>query len=259
MEITILYSIIILLTFELLAHLVGVIFYKNNFQITGGWLFAFGSVLLFSLLIIRWVNIGRPPIYGTYESMLLAALSVIIIYYLLQMKGIVKNYFTPVVLVLTIFFLAYGAMSDKAPAILGPAFRSFWLWFHIGFAWLAFSAFFISAILAALFLLKKRDLNQGLYDDLSFKVIIFGFISHSIEIGAGALWAYDLYGRYWGWDPIETWSLIVWIIYALYLHLRITLGWSSKKISWIAAFSPLLILIAYGGIIFLEGTHSPLI
>lgn len=252
-----LFLTIILLSSSLLSYVIGRIFDKDNLQKSGKWLLYFSFILLSYLLILRWINIGRPPIYGTYESMLLASFAILLIYFLLRIKNISGDVFIPIVAVLSIFFLAYGAFSEKSPAKLGPAFKSLWLWFHIGFAWLAFSAFFIAAIFAGLYLARKQE--KGIYDNISFKLIIFGFISHSIEIGAGALWAYDLYGRYWGWDPIETWSLIVWIIYALYIHLRVTLGWDVNKLAVIAVLAPIAILILYGGIIFLKGIHTPLI
>lgn len=256
MIVTLVLISVIVLTFSIILHSIGLIFGQQRLKTAGHYSLLATLLLLIATFTLFWINIGRPPIYGTFESMLLASIAGIFIYFY-AVGGRAKKEMIGLIFSLAVFFmLAYGFHSDKTPALLGPAFKSRWLWFHIGFSWLSFSAFIIAAILAIVDLVKK-DADRK-FDELSFKLIIFGFLCHSVGLASGALWANDLYGKYWGWDPVETWYLIVWFIYAAYIHLRVTLGWNGKKISLLAAIAPLAVIISFGGIIFLNGVHSPL-
>lgn len=256
MSVTLVLISVIVLTLSIILHSTGLIFDRQKLKTAGHYLLLSALILLIFTFALFWVETGRPPIYGTFESMLLASISGITLYFYVT-KGRPKKEMTGLIFSLAVFFmLAFGFHSDKTPALLGPAFKSRWLWFHIGFSWLSFSAFVLASILAIMDLVKKDPGKK--YDELSFKLIIFGFLCHSVGLASGALWANELFGKYWGWDPVETWYLIVWFLYAAYIHLRVTLGWSGKKISIMAAISPLAVIISYGGIIFLNGEHSPL-
>lgn len=84
-------------------------------------------------------------------------------------------------------------------------------------------------------------------DELSVKFVGVGFIFLSIMIAAGSIWANEAWGRYWGWDPIETWSLITWLVYAGYLHSRYTLGWRGRRSAWFAvAALPFILFTLFG-------------
>jgi ABC-type transport system involved in cytochrome c biogenesis permease subunit len=96
-------------------------------------------------------------------------------------------------------------------------------------------------------------------EDLTFRIICFGFVSLAVEMGAGAIWAYKLWGRYWAWDPMETWTLISWLTYALYLHLKVTMGWRGARMAWLAIIAFVFILIAFGGMAMMMGLHAPLL
>jgi ABC-type transport system involved in cytochrome c biogenesis permease subunit len=74
-------------------------------------------------------------------------------------------------------------------------------------------------------------------------------------IAAGSLWAKDLWGSYWGWDPVETWNLVAWLAYGLLIHLRVTFGWRGRRFAWYALFAVVLVIVAYFGVgIVLEGS-----
>ena len=145
---------------------------------------------------------------------------------------------------------------------------------HVSFAWIAYGAYHVSAGVAVLYLLKERWARKGepnipaalkklpdlaIMDGLIAQLIEYGFLAHIIMIGAGAIWAYGLWGRYWNWDPIETWSLISWIIYGINIHMRMTYGWKGKKGAWLAAASLAAVIITFGGIGFIGGVHTPLL
>ena len=94
-------------------------------------------------------------------------------------------------------------------------------------------------------------------DDLSYRTILFAYPFLTMLIITGAVWAYYAWGRYWGWDPKETWSLITWIVYSIYLHVRITHGWEGKIPAAIAAIGFAVVIFTYLGVnILLSGLHS---
>jgi cytochrome c-type biogenesis protein CcsB len=140
-----------------------------------------------------------------------------------------------------------GAMfTPKADLPLTPNLASYWLFIHVAFAFLAFAAFVASFGLGIVYVLRRRSKSgrwterlerfpaQDVVDELTTRFVLAGFLFWGIMIVTGAIWANQAWGRYWGWDPIETWSLIVWIVYALYLHARYTMGWRGERLAWFA-------------------------
>jgi cytochrome c-type biogenesis protein CcsB len=98
---------------------------------------------------------------------------------------------------------------------------------------------------------------SNLLDNLSYRIIGVGFPLLTIGILSGAVWANEAWGSYWSWDPKETWALLTWLIFAIYLHTRITRGWEGKKPAVIAAFGFVIVWICFLGVNLIgEGLHS---
>ena len=135
--------------------------------------------------------------------------------------------------------------ADKSGEAVGGRLASWWLTVHVLFAKLAYSSFVAAFGLAVVFLLRSSDRGgrmrgildrlpiQSVVDDLSYRFAAVGIVFLSVMIVSGAIWANEAWGRYWAWDPIETWSLVSWLIYAMFLHLRLTLGWRERKSAWV--------------------------
>ena len=85
-------------------------------------------------------------------------------------------------------------------------------------------------------------------DLLNYRIISLGFLFLTLVIITGAIWAQKAWGRYWTWDPKETWSLVTWIIYAIYLHMRISRGWRGKKAAWFAVIGFICVVFTYIGV-----------
>ena len=122
-----------------------------------------------------------------------------------------------------------------------PTLRSLWLVFHVLFNKLAVGAFLLSAASAVILLRKLQGASSRLLDRLPGAEVIeaytvrfvgFGFIFWTTTIGAGAIWAHQSWGRYWGWDPIESWSLVTWLSYAALLHARLFFGLKARSTAW---------------------------
>jgi cytochrome c-type biogenesis protein CcsB len=159
---------------------------------------------------------------------------------------------------------------------LPPALQSYWLAIHVTSITLATGAFVVAALFAAVYLLADRHAKRtaaGLptradaifrilpapkaIDQLAYRTVVFGFPLWTFGIIAGAIWADEAWGRYWGWDPTETWAFITWVVYAGYLHARATAGWRGRKSAYIQ-------LIGFGCLLFntivvsilIKGLHS---
>ena len=99
--------------------------------------------------------------------------------------------------------------------------------------------------------------SKEVLDTINYKSVTLGFVLLTGGIITGAIWANFAWGTYWSWDPKETWSLITWLVYAIYLHARLMRGWQGRKIAWISIVGFLAVLFTYWGVNFLlSGLHS---
>ena len=128
-----------------------------------------------------------------------------------------------------------------------PALKSYWLAIHVAAMTLSIGIFFVAAVLGVVYLFAERytrrvaagrsPANHGIMrrlpgaeelDRLTYRTVVFGFPIWTFGIIAGAIWADQAWGRYWGWDPVETWAFITWVVYACFLHARATAGWRGQ-------------------------------
>ncbi len=202
-------------------------------------------------LVTRTVVTGHFPVKGGYENALAGAAFVIGFYFALQ------RFFPAVEVVGSgIFFiilLVMGSSLTNIPPLepLTPPYKSIWLWIHVLFAWLAYSSYTMAAALSVVYLIRERRQlklkipfelpSQEKIDEIWFRFVVFGFITNAIMISSGSIWAHYLWGSYWKWDPVETWSLITWLLFGLYLHLRLTLG------CWLERQKTGLVYLAWSG------------
>lgn len=162
---------------------------------------------------------------------------------------------------LVTIMMGYGYMQNPALTPMAASLKTIWLYIHVYFAWLSFGAYSLAMAAGVLYLLKRRSEERavpnpayerfpslGRLDELVFRYIVFGFITDTIMISAGAIWAKDLWGSYWSWDPVETWSLISWLTYGIAIHLRVTFGWRDKRLAWLAVFALSSVIICFFGV-----------
>ena len=138
---------------------------------------------------------------------------------------------------LVVLLMGFGVTRNPTLGPLAASLRSGWLVVHVFFAWLAFGAYGLAAPLQLVRL-----------DELIFRWILFGFIADTVMIASGAIWARDLWGSYWSWDPVETWSLLSFLVYGLVLHLRKTLGWRGRRIAWIVVGAIVTVIVTFWGV-----------
>jgi cytochrome c-type biogenesis protein CcsB len=243
-----------------IAYAVGAVFRVPRAVEVATWVSLLGLVPHLVATGVRWVRVGHAPFLGFYEvvsGLVLAAV------FLMGLLLINYRSLAPMgVIIMPLAFLTLGAamFAPKGDMEVSATLASWWLTIHITFAKLAYSAFIASFALALLYLMREKWSHGGLadmlsklprqeiIDDLSFKLIGAGFIFLGCMIAAGAVWANEAWGRYWAWDPIETWSLISWIVYAVYLHLRLTMGWRGRKLAWVAVVALPVVVFSIIGV-----------
>lgn len=215
------------------------------------------------ILITRWLKTGYFPANGEFENAInggwcAIVLTIFVLYRRKEFAGV-----SLVTVPVTLLFLGYGIMKKPEALPHAASLKSSWLIIHVLFAQLAFGAYLIASGFGTVFLLKERKANKALsspfYDklpqlpvieELMFKFVIYGFIADAIMIAAGSIWAKDLWGSYWSWDPVEVWSLASWLVYGLSIHLKVQLGWKGRRQAWIYVFAIIGIIIAYWGVDF---------
>lgn len=229
-------------------------------------------------ILLRWVEsyrlgIGRAPLTNLYESLILFAWTIILLLLWLQRKSRVYTIGT-FVAPLAFLSLAYASFSpDMNTRIqpLLPALQSNWLIAHVLTCFLGYAAFAVSFALSVMVLVKNSVSGRGKpaketptslpgiaqLDEWNYQTILFGFLLLTVGIATGAVWAQSAWGRYWSWDPKETWSLITWLVYAAVLHARILRGWHGSRIAWFSIIGFACVLFTYFGVNFiLSGLHS---
>lgn len=161
--------------------------------------------------------------------------------------------------------LAYASLSSNVNCTIQPlipALQSNWLISHVISSFLAYACFTIAFGTSILYLLKIKMkmsmLPDALFlDEVTYKMVSIGFVLLTLGIITGAAWADRAWGRYWGWDPKETWSLITWLIYGAFLHTHLARGWRGVKLSLVSIIGFIAVIFTYLGVNYvLSGLHS---
>jgi cytochrome c-type biogenesis protein CcsB len=207
-----------------------------------------------SSVIVRGTAVDRLPWGNMYEFSAVVGLVavgawLVTLWRMPQLRYLGMFVMIPVIVVM---FLAGTVLYAKAQPLV-PALQSYWLAIHVSAAATGEGMLLTSAVLSILFLIRRRyDVAEqnGLrarfpgtvgarlpsaqsLDKSAYRIVAFAFPIYTFGIICGAIWAEAAWGRYWGWDPKETWAFITWVIYAAYLHARATAGWRGRAAAWI--------------------------
>ncbi len=213
------------------------------------------------LVIFRWYSTGHIPALGSYENALFGSFFIPTTFLVMFKKIKEPVRFLPFVSIATLIMLSFGINPSSEINPLPPAFQSGWIYIHIIFAWLSWGSYLIASVIGGflIYLLYKKKEKRPQLEKIIKKLILFGFPAQGLMIVSGAIWAKKLWGSYWNWDPIETWSLISWMIYGLYLHLRLTLKFRYVYSIWYVVIAILTNIIYFWGVGFVPKTHTMLL
>ena len=219
--------------------------------------FFFGTLCVLTWVIAqRYIEAGRPPFKTLFESLILFGWCVSIVYvaierfYRLALLGTLTAVF-----VLSV--LTYAILKADVDIITLPAaLQSGWFVPHVVVYFLGYAALFVGTALAVIYLIRPqatvtftnlRGEKVVPYAQLMHTVVKFGFALISVGLVIGALWAKSAWGDYWVWDPKENWSLITWLIYIVYLHVRTTPKWQEKHSAWLLVGGFAAVIFTYLG------------
>jgi len=235
-----------------------------------GWTLHVGSV------VNRGLAAHRVPWGNMYEFSSMVALAAVTAFLVLVTRERVR-YLGAFVLLPVVLYLGLAATVLYVPAApLVPALQSYWIKIHVVAAISASGIFMVGAVVTLLYLMRSRFEqltvagrragasrlagplpSAAVLDRTAYRVIAFAFPVWTFAVIAGAIWAEAAWGRYWGWDPKETWSFITWVIYAGYLHARATAGWKGRRAAGIALVGFVALMIDYYAVnIWIVGLHS---
>jgi cytochrome c-type biogenesis protein CcsB len=234
-----------------------------------------GFVLHLGGVVTRGLAAGRVPWGNMYEFSITASLAVAIVYLIFVQKYKLQWLGLGVTFVITaVLGLASLALYTPAGPLV-PALHSYWLVIHVSAAAISGGAFTVGGLVSVLYLVKARAERKVLaggtmsaslrrlpsaeaMDGTAYKVLAFAFPLWTFGVlVAGPIWAEHAWGRYWGWDPKEVWSLVTWVVYAAYLHARATAGWRGRRAATIAIVGWFVFIFNFVGVnLLVSGLHS---
>jgi len=229
-----------------------------------------GFLLSVAGVVTRALAAQRAPWGNMFEFTITAMVLFVGVYLILVWRAGLRWLGLPVTLLaavgnglaVTVFYV------EVAPLV--PALHSVWFLIHIVAAAISGAAFSVGGVISILYLIKKRAEGRGTVrgylgqlpdsrrmDLIAYRFLAFAFPLWTFTVAAGAIWAQYAWGRYWGWDPKETWALVTWVIYACYLHARSTAGWRGTKAAVIAIIGLASFWFNFVGInLLVSGLHS---
>ncbi len=219
---------VVLYAFSSVLFIAGPIFSKRHMTMLALRAVAAGFVAHTAVATFRWLETGHPPFVSYFEAMSASAWFAIGGFLLFQQRRAFVRNSGAGVMVLATFLMGWSGTHPFGDDVLPVSLQSFWLFIHASFATAAVGCFLVAAGVAAHQLFRdgpsphqedEPGTMSARQEEFIARLILFGFILYGLMIVSGSIWADAAWGRYWGWDPIELWSLITWLLYAVYLHL----------------------------------------
>ncbi len=217
-----------------------------------------GFLLLLVAVVLRGISANRVPWGNMYEFSITGALAFSAAYLFGLKKYKIRFLGLPVAIAVLLTLGTAITLLYRPSAPLVPALKSPWLVIHVSTAIISGGVFLLANCIAGTYLILDRYEQKGVrpnwalklptlevLDNLTYRLVALVFPLWSFSVIAGAIWAEAAWGRYWGWDPKETWAFITWVAYAAYLHARVTVGWRGRKAAWLCLFAGSTFLFNY--------------
>ncbi|CAL9455118.1 Cytochrome c biogenesis protein CcsA [Streptomyces sp. enrichment culture] len=233
----------------------------------------------FSAVLVRAIAVERAPWANMYEFSTAFSMTAVAAYllFLLAKKNVGWLGLPLITTVLLDLGLAVAVLYTESTQLV-PALDSVWLWIHVALAITCGALMYLAVVSTVLFLFRdsyenkiasggtpgrlatsvlERLPSSVSLDKFAYRITAAVFPVWTFTIVAGAIWAENAWGRYWGWDPKEVWAFITWVAYAAYLHARATAGWKGRKAAYLGIAGFVCYLINYYGVnMFVNSLHS---
>ena len=236
--------------------------FKKNKLLRLSWLvFLAAFAVHTAFCVARGIAAKRIPLSNQFEFANAFAWGVALMLIVIR-KSMKIDWLSVAAMPMVSLILTYTALQPMEIRDLMPALRSAWFAIHIGSAVLAYSAFVLAGSIGLRYVLlaKKPEAEESRLrqmDYLSYRLVAFGFLFLTVVILSGAIWAEQAWSAFWTWDPKEVWALITWIIYAVYLHLRLRRRRSGAVLAWFLIIAVPIVFFTFAGVnTLLPGLHS---
>ncbi len=271
----------VLLIFATVTYFFGLIRNSEYIYKVASTLTYMSAIMGLVALLVRWrethmviPNYGYIPVATLYEVFILFVVmtALMYLYYEQKIKSRAMGGFVLLIITAAVIFILWYTFDRGAYQIqpLVPALKSWWMKVHVPTNFVAYGAFAIAAMVGIVYLIADRLQRTNpdsaflarmpsfkVMDDVMYKNIALGFAFFTLATFLGALWAAEAWGGYWSWDPKETWSLILWLNYAAWLHIRMSKGWRGAPMAWWAIIGLFITTFTFLGVnMFLSGLHS---
>ena len=237
--------------------------FKKEKLLKASWMVFLAALAVHTVfLVVRGVVARRLPLSNQFEFAAAFAWGIAVMLAVLRTR-LKADWLCVAAMPMALLVLVYAALQPMEIHDLMPALRSAWFGVHIGAAVLAYAAFVIAGSIGLRYVLAVRkgtdesDLKLRQMDYLSYRLVAFGFLFLTVVILSGAIWAEQAWSAFWTWDPKEVWALITWIIYAVYLHLRLRSKKQGLKMAWFLIIAVPVVFFTFAGVnTLLPGLHS---
>jgi ABC-type transport system involved in cytochrome c biogenesis permease subunit len=235
------------------ANVGGIIFDRANLEKASYWPVAIALVVHGAAIALWWKVVGHGPYMAPSEVLSSDAWVTMAAFIIFKRIYPKIRQASIVVFPATFLLLALATMYNPGIRSLPTTFGSVWLIFHIAIYKISFATLVIALAFSIFVLMKSRENpaewmvrlpDTSVVDVYAYRFAGFGFIFWVIGMLAGSIWAYRSWGRYWGWDPVETWALVTWLLLGVYLHLRRFFRWAGRRAAWLYIFCFVISLIS---------------
>ncbi|HEY3449743.1 MAG TPA: c-type cytochrome biogenesis protein CcsB [Myxococcales bacterium] len=244
------------------AYAAAFAFYAMAFKSTkaivgrlGTALMATAMVLNLGLIVSRWMTADRPPFKSLFETLVFLAVCFAAVY--LVMELVLKTrVFGALFAISCLGVLVFGLTKWDAEIVkLPPALQSAWFVPHVIVYFVGYGALFFATAMSAVQLFKPTFTIQAgtifkgaiSLEDVAYHAVRFGFVTLTFGLLVGSIWAKGAWGDYWVWDPKENWSLVSWLVYAAYLHVRHVKSWRGNRAAWLTILGFAVVMFTYLG------------
>jgi cytochrome c-type biogenesis protein CcsB len=226
-----------------IGYMISMVFGKERFRRGAVFAAVAGLILHTVSLCVRWYETGHGPYISTFEILSSNVWITVLFFLIFQWRILKMAGLGILVMPLSFLMMGFALTGSRDVRLLPPSLRSAWLLVHIVFAKLTVAAMLVAVALSVFYLLKRKRVGSEsgllsrlpdvrMLDDYSYRLVVFSFIALTIMIITGVIWGNYAWGSYWSWDPAQTWSLVVWFVYGIYLHGRMTFRWNGVLSSW---------------------------
>jgi cytochrome c-type biogenesis protein CcsB len=267
------FSAMLLYLAGMLAYFIYFAYRRESFRWLGLAVVVPGLVLHFGAIVARGIADAHYPLANMYEYSSMLALVAVAVFVVMSLRYPVAALAGGPALFVAVTLMGIGFGLYQSPEPLVPALQSYWLKIHVTSMMTASGILVSSFVFAALYLVKDRSLRHvsatagsavrsrlpslETLDRLTYRAILVGFPIWTFGTIAGAIWGEHAWGRWWGWDPKETWAAITWMIYAIYLHAHGMRAWRGRRTALIATAGFISILVTlYAVNLWIVGLHS---